>query len=173
MFTLEIVLAAILITSPPNEATAKSPWVDLIKPTLRVTCIDLQIVDPKDVTSFDLDDVRNANEKFRSYPLLEEVNRFPSKKQIAELLTLNRHYRGQLVLRLIVDAIHEEDIRAAIIETDQLYTIWDHLRDANCEYYYVSVRRSALRTARELVGDESFYLGYMPPAIPIRHLPRN
>jgi hypothetical protein len=44
------------------------------------------------------------------------------------------------------------------------------VRDARCDYYYVTVRRLALKRLRELVGDEAYYAGNLPPCVPIWRL---
>lgn len=45
--------------------------------------------------------------------------------------------------------------------------IWDALRDVQCDYYYVAVRRQALKDLRERIGSVAYYCGTMPPAVPV------
>jgi hypothetical protein len=54
----------------------------------------------------------------------------------------------------------------ALQETDRLYQVWDAVRDARCDYYYVTVRRQALKRLRELIGDEAYYSASFPPCVP-------
>ena len=60
-------------------------------------------------------------------------------------------------------------LRVALQETDRLYQVWDKVRDARCPYYYVTVRRQALKQLRELVGEDSYYSGNLPPCVPLWH----
>jgi hypothetical protein len=60
-------------------------------------------------------------------------------------------------------------VQSVLLETDRLYQVWDAVRDARCDYYYVNVRRQALERLRELVGDEAYYSGDLPPCVPLWH----
>ena len=40
-------------------------------------------------------------------------------------------------------------VRSAMKETDRLYHVWDAVRDSRCDYYYVTVRRQALKKLKE------------------------
>ena len=44
--------------------------------------------------------------------------------------------------------------------------MWDAVRDARCEFYYVTVRRQALKKLRDLVGEEAYLAGTLPPNVP-------
>ena len=57
-------------------------------------------------------------------------------------------------------------IGVAVAETDRLYRVWDAVRDARCEFYYVTVRRQALKRLKEMVGDEAFAEVDLPPHVP-------
>ena len=59
------------------------------------------------------------------------------------------------------------ELREMLQEVDRLYNIWDTVRDARCDYYYVTVRRQALKKLRETVGDDAYYSGALPPHVPI------
>jgi hypothetical protein len=58
-------------------------------------------------------------------------------------------------------------ITQAINETQQLYHVWDAVRDARCEFYYVTVRRQALLKLRGLIGENDYYEAKLPPYVPI------
>ena len=66
-----------------------------------------------------------------------------------------------------MELAHWWEVRAILQETDQLYQIWDTVRDARCEYYYVTVRRQALKRLREALGDEAYFSGRLPPHVPL------
>ncbi len=174
---LDIVLVAALLAGPKD---IDSSWIEVLRPTIITLAVNSELTDPRECTHLftqnpieDFAMLRSRNVEFVSYPQLWECNRFPQRDLITKLLSVNRLYRNDLTTRLTVDSIHEDVIRDAIVEIDQLYYVWDVLRDAQCDYYNITVRRQALESLRTLIGAESFYLGQMPLHIPVWHLPRN
>jgi hypothetical protein len=181
MFTCEIILAAALIASPKEcpLPTNQIAWLEATKPTLLTISVSAEILDPRERAYLftqdlvdDLTMLQTRNGDLAWAPLLGECDRFPPRKTINDFLALNRAYRADMTNRLVIDLVHAEEIRTAICETDQLYYVWDTLRDAQCEYYYVTVRRQSLQLLRELSGPSAFYAGQMPPTVPVWHLPR-
>jgi len=182
MFTCEVLLAAVLLTSPKEPATPvpSAGWLEALRPSLLTLAMDAEVVDPREKgfvlgndLAGDLAMLQGRYQEMVRAPLVGEGQRFPDRKLINEFLALNRAYRNQLTARLAIDLVYSEELRTAIAETDQLYQIWDTVRDARCEYYYVTVRRQALQLLRDLVGPEAFYSGQMPPHVPVWHFPRN
>ncbi len=178
MFTCEIVLAAALLAGP-KDVPVDASLIEALRPTILALAVSSEILDPRERAFLltqdpvgDLAMLQGRNEEFRSYPVLGECSRYPDRKLINDFLALNRTFRNDLNKRLEIDLVHMDVIRDAIVETDQLYQVWDTVRDAQCDYYYVTVRRQALKLLRDLVGDEAFYSGQMPPNIPVWHLPR-
>jgi hypothetical protein len=101
-------------------------------------------------------------------PKLIEANRFLyTHKQINEILTFNRAFRQTLVNRQNIEFDRATFYRKVIAETDELYNIWDALRDSKAEFYYITVRRNALFNLKNKLGDEAYYQGTMPPFVPI------
>ena len=50
--------------------------------------------------------------------------------------------------------------------------MWDAVRDARCEFYYVTVRRQSLQKLRDLIGKEAYAAGELPDYVPTwRFLP--
>ncbi len=189
MFTYECVLLVALFSCPrstplireskPQSQTVALAWV--CRPALLILCHDAEIIDRREQDHYLIlpgtccDDLAHLHFKYQemmALPILEECNRFPSRQIINDFLSANRAYRLDLLKRLEVDRVHMEDIRLAIWETDQLYQIWDALRDARCDYYYTTVRRQALQNLKEMIGVEAFYHGTLPPYIPSWHIPR-
>lgn len=178
MFTYEFVMAAALITAPADAIAPEDmrAWHGPLRASIVHVAIQAEILDlreePFHMTKEESfgDDVRllqSRFEEFQNTPLLDEIQRFPDRKLVSDFLAFNRAYRSDLRARLIIDLVHAEDLRHAIQETDQLHQIWDCLRDARCEYYYVTVRRQALGTLRHLIGDTAFYSAQMPPHVPV------
>ena len=69
--------------------------------------------------------------------------------------------------RQAVELVHWWEFREAVQEADRLYQVWDNVRDARCDYYYVTVRRHALQKLREAIGPEAYYAGCLPPHVPV------
>lgn len=181
MLTCELILAAALLTAP-LETTIPAEMagaIAAVRPALLAAAIDAEILDPREKNFMlaqdlvgDLALLQQRYHDMIDLPRIDECQRFPDRKLVNELLALNRAYRAHLVERLAIDLVHAGDIRDAICETDQLYQVWDAVRDAHCEHYYVTIRRQALGLLRTLVGAENFYRGRLPPPIPVWHLPR-
>jgi hypothetical protein len=93
--------------------------------------------------------------------------RFPDRGLINELLSFNRAYRQHLDSRQALDLTCWWELHEALQEADRLYQIWDTVRDARCDYYYVTVRRQALKKLREAVGPQAYYAGCLPPHVPV------
>jgi hypothetical protein len=181
MGTYEFVLAAALLTAPKELPlpTADAPWVEVARSSILALAIDGEILDPREKAFLltqdllgDLAMLQARHEDLAAAPMLGEAQRFADRKTINEFLAVNRSYRNELQARLAIDLVNMEELRTAIVETDQLYQVWDTVRDARCDYYYVTVRRQALSLLRELVGAEAFYSGQMPPNVPVWHFPR-
>ena len=68
--------------------------------------------------------------------------------------------------RQVMEADRADTIREAVRETDRLYAVWDAVRDSRCEFYYVTVRRQALKKLQEMVGPEAYAAGDLPPYVP-------
>jgi hypothetical protein len=100
-------------------------------------------------------------------PPLADSLRFPDRPVVNDLLTFNRAYRQHLDTCLTIETVHWWELREAIQEVDRLYQVWDAVRDARCDYYYVAVRRQALKRLREMIGEEAYYSGCLPPYVPI------
>ncbi len=182
MFAFECLMAVTLVTTPSGPAPAAAPAAPpgSLRTALQQLAVAWEILDPREVRYVlaraedfpgDLKLLRRRYRNLHGAPALSECQRFPDRSMVNELLTFNRTYRNFLTARQPVDLVHGEELRAALNETDQLYQIWDAVRDARCSYYYVTVRRQALKQLRELIGMEAFYRGQLPPHVPIWRFP--
>jgi hypothetical protein len=54
-------------------------------------------------------------------------------------------------------------VEVTVGETDRLYEIWNAARDAGTTYYYVTVRREALRKLRDLLGPDYYRMTFPSP----------
>lgn len=178
MFSYEYLLAVALLTVPPESpqpagVAASDPLVRL---ALQALAVQWEILDPREVRyilarpedfAADLNLLRRRYQDLVHAPSLQDCLRFPDRASVNDLLGFNRAYRQHVDVRQPVELAHWWGLRAALQETDQLYQIWDTVRDARCEYYYVTVRRQALKRLREMIGDEAYYSGNLPPCVPL------
>ncbi|MFO0927059.1 MAG: hypothetical protein U0736_08450 [Gemmataceae bacterium] len=110
--------------------------------------------------------LRKRYHELADAPPVSDAGRFPSRELACELLTFNRAYHRGLSVRR--DSFGERDaLCEALREADELYRLWDLVRDARSECYYVSVRRGALLALRQALGDVDYHRGVMPPHVPV------
>jgi hypothetical protein len=175
MFTIGI-LAFAMLTAPPS---APAPVIDAaawpaFRAALRDQAIRCEILDPReerlsrlDQLGTDLATLRKRHRDLRDAPPLSDALRFPNRHQVSEMLRFNRDYRRHLKERQIVDLDRGSLFRDALRETDELYHVWDLVREATCEIYYIPVRRQALKDLRALVGPAAYFAGDLPPHVPL------
>jgi hypothetical protein len=178
MLPVDYMLAVVLLTAAPGSAEPENQaalFQSLRLPLQRVA-IGWEILDPREVRYIlaraedfipDLNLLRRRHQELIHAPAVNECYRFPDRATINDLLAFNRAYRQQLDSRQPVDLVNSSELRQALQETEQLYQIWDNVRDARCDYYYVTVRRHALKRLRELAGEEAYYSGNLPPCVPL------
>jgi hypothetical protein len=182
MFTFKYVLAATLLTASPDcpELHDAAAAHRELGPALRAVAVDWEILDPRETGYVlarpldflaDLKLLQGRYQELVNAPRLEECNRLPERSLVKEFLAFNRAFASDLKNRLALDTVHEEELRAALAETEHLYRFWDNVRDARCDYYYITVRRRALQELRELIGAEAYYSGQLPPHVPVWRLP--
>lgn len=69
--------------------------------------------------------------------------------------------------RLVWEQDRADIFTAVIQETDTLYRAWDKIRDARCDFYYVSVRRRGLLDLRTMIGEKAYNENRLPEYVPI------
>lgn len=178
MHSFDYVLAVALLTSAPE---APDPHVSperfaVLRPTLQKLAVQWEVLDAREVRyvltraedfATDLKLLRRRCRDLADAPTLSDGLRFPERAVISDLLTFNRAYRQHIDSRQAVEVVHWWELREAVQEADRLYHVWDTVRDARCEYYYVTVRRQALKRLREMIGDEAYHAGQLPPHVPL------
>jgi hypothetical protein len=178
MFIHEILLASALLVQPPDTPEASPPpeLFHVVRLPMQLLAVEWEILDPREVRyvlskpedfSSDLNLLRRRYADLSDAPPAQDCCRFPERTAINEFLAFNRAYRQQLDMRQPGEPARWWDLRTALQEADHLYQIWDTVRDARCEYYYVTVRRQALKRLRELLGEEAYYSGRLPPYVPL------
>ena len=177
MCPLDYALAVALLTAAP-ETTVPSDLVGQVAgvvPTMHAVAVSWEIYDPREARDYEgrpqdfpnhLKMLRERQRDLRDAPPLHDCQRFPDRKLINDLLAFNRTYHQHLVNRQKLEVAYLRELRAAAEETERLYQIWDLVRDARTELYYVPVRREAMKKLRDLVGSEVYYGGCLPPHVP-------
>jgi hypothetical protein len=178
MFPVDYVLAVALLAAPPDatEAPGAAERFANLRPTLQSLAVHWEILDPREVRyvltrpedfASDLKLLRRRYHDLADAPPLHDCMRFPDRALISDLLSFNRAYRQHLDSKQSVELNYWWELREALQEADRLYQIWDTVRDARCDYYYVTVRRQALKKLKETVGEQAYYSGRLPPHVPL------
>lgn len=179
MFPYRYVLAFSMLTAPADPAPTSpgiAPTCPALRPTLQQLAVDWEILDPREVRyvlnrpeefNADLNLLRHREHDLADAPPLTDSERFPDRATINELLAFNRAYRQHIDVRQSMEPANWWALQKTLQETDCLYQLWDTVRDARCEYYYVSVRRQALKKLRGEVGSDAYYSGQLPPHVPL------
>jgi hypothetical protein len=177
MFSLSYLMALALLTTPPDAPEgAGLEGYAYLRPTVQALAVQWEVLDPREVRYIlarpedfvaDLTLLRRRFQDLANAPNLSDGLRFPDRATVNDFLAFNRAYRQHIDVRQPVELAHWWELRTALQETDQLYQIWDMVRDARCDYYYVTVRRQALKRLRELIGEEDYYAGRLPPVVPV------
>ena len=101
-------------------------------------------------------------------PPLSDRERFPPKEAAKQAMEFNRAYRLHLQSRQCLELHRWWDYQEAITETDYLFHAWDWLNAAQGgegrgeDYWRLSLSR-----LKELIGDEAYHAGIMPPNVPM------
>jgi hypothetical protein len=177
MLPLDYVLAVAMLTSPAGGADGEplAEHVCLAR-SLREVALHWEILDPREASylmtgpeGFE-GDVRVLQRRYQELadaPPAIDALRFPVRELVCELLTFNRAYHTHLLRRREAEGKGQQDLDDALTEADQLYHIYDLVRDARSDFYYVSVRRQALLALRQAIGWPDYASGLLPPHVPV------
>jgi hypothetical protein len=100
-------------------------------------------------------------------PPLADSRRLPSPVVIRQLLAFNGAHRQYLEARRWVRRHEWEELTEALCETDRLREIWQAAAEAASEEQIWICRRRALLRLQELIGEEAYYTGNLPPCVPL------
>ena len=167
MFPLNYALAAVLLSTPaePTDPCDAMDCLVTTRPALRSLSLYWEILDPREADRIltraedfpsDLKLLRHRYRDLADAPPLYDCMRFPQRTLIDNMLTFNRAYRQHLENRQALEPANAWELHEMRLEADQLYQIWDLARDTRCDYFYVAVRRQALKKLKELIGDQAF-----------------
>lgn len=173
----DLLLAAALLTAlpgAPEPTPAPEHWTE-IRDSVHKLAVDWEILDaretryilsrPDDFTA-DINLLRRRYQELNDAPRVADSFRFPDRSSVNDLVRFNRAFRKHLDQRHELETDRCEELRTVMKETDRLYQVWDAVRDARCEFYYVTVRRQALKKLKEMLGEESYETGTLPPNVP-------
>src|SRR5262249_54424539 len=178
MSSAAMLLAATLLTSPldaPEPLPHPDDWPAL-REALQTLAVESEILDPRETRHMfaphedfpeNLMEARKRYQELRDAPRLSDCNRFPDRGTVNDLLAFNRAYRRHLDARQPLEQDRSFELQTALKETDYLYGVWDCVRDARCDYYYVAVRRRALKKLRTTLGTDDYYSAKLPPFVPL------
>lgn len=169
---IHLFFALALLASPAEPSPSV---IQYARHELRLIAVATENIDAREVPQMfrvpaemttDLRLIKKRIHDLNDAPFLVDALRFNIDRDICgECLAFNRAYRIHLQ-RMIELYPQDERWQIAQREADQLYRIWDWLRDAKCEFYYCHVRRAALRDLRNAIGDVAFNAGVMPMHVP-------
>ena len=177
MTAADLLMAAMLLTAPvdtPEPVPPEERW-PVVRDAVHKTAVDWELMDPRETRyvlatredfTADLNLLRRRHADLAGAPKLADCRRLPDRRTVNDLIRFNRAYRKHLEQRQVWEPDRTDVLQAAILETDRLYKLWDALRDAQCDFYYVTVRREALKRYREAVGADAFLGGAAPPFVP-------
>jgi hypothetical protein len=177
MSAVDLFLAATLLAAPagtPEHVPSEERW-PVVRDAIHKTAIEWELMDPREAPYIlaarddftgDLNLLRKRYADLHDAPRVAESQRLPDRHTISELIKFNRAYRKYLERRLAWEPDRADRIHEAIREIDLLHGQWDAIRDARCDFYYVTVRRAALMRLRDTIGDDAFAAGTMPPYVP-------
>ena len=145
-----------------------------VRDALISQAVEWEILDPREnrlrryeELAGDLELLRVRRRELAGAPHLADCQRLPPRAAVEEMLSFNRAYRRSLERRAELEFDRAGDLREAIRETDRLYRIWEAVRDAQCDVYFVSVRRAALLRLQQLLGPPAYLAQQLPPHVPI------
>jgi hypothetical protein len=173
----DLVLAAALLSAPvgtPEQVPSEAEWPG-VRDSIHKLAVEWEIMDERETRyvmasredfEADLNLLRKRNAELADAPKLAECRRLPDRNTINEFIKFNRAFRKHLEECAMWELDRADLYNTAIQETDRLYRQWDAVRDAQCDFYYVTVRRAALKKLRDGVGEEAFATGRMPPYVP-------
>lgn len=174
----DLVLAAALLSAPagtPERTPAAERW-EPVRAALHKTAVAWEIMDPRETRYLmaarddfepDLNLLRQRFADLADAPKIVECRRLPDRHTVNELIRFNREFRTHLEQREAWESDRADLFHQAMRETDQFYRQWDAVRDAQCDFYYVTVRRTALKKLRDALGADAFATGALPSYVPV------
>lgn len=173
----DLILAVTLLSAPvgvPEEVPSPDRW-PAVQGAIHKIAIEWEILDPREtgyvmakVEDYqgDLDFLRQRRIDFADAPKLMDAGRLPERRLMDDYIQFNRAFRKHLDVRLLWEADRADIIGEAVRETDRLCRLWDAMREAKCDFHYVTYRREALKKLKNGLGEDVYLSGELPPYVP-------
>lgn len=173
----ELIIAAMLLTIPPGIPAACPSEADFpgLRDAVHQVAVQWEILDeretryvltrPEDFCT-DLNMLRRRYRDLEDAPKVADSLRFPGRQFVNEQVKFNRVFRRHIDERRQLEVDRADSLRNVVMETDRLYQVWDSVRDARCDFYYVTVRRQALKKLRDLIGEDAYLDADLPANVP-------
>lgn len=167
-----------LLSAPvgtPEQTPPTERW-EIVRAALHETAIEWEILDPRETRYVlaqaedfqpDLDLLRKRRIELADAPKIYDANRLPDRRLMNEFIQFNRAYRAHLETRMLWEADRADRIGEVLRETDRLYRLWDAMREAKCEFHYITYRRQALKKFKDSMSEESYLSGELPAYVPM------
>jgi hypothetical protein len=175
MVPLDFVLALAVLLAPADAAGAPAPSEHAgLWRTVQAVALALEVLDPREMRGVlarpqdfeaDLALIRKRHRELGDAPPVCDAWRFPARELAVNMLAVNRERHRELTLKRQAIGPHPA-LDGALAECERLYRVWDAVRDARSEFYYVGVRRQALALLRQTLGDPAYHSAHLPPAAP-------
>ena len=177
MFKAEFTMAFMLLTAPPGvpETAPDAVKWPAVQSALQQLAVEWEILDPRETRyilakpeefGIDVNLLRRRFQELKDVPRLADAERLPDRHVAGDLIQFNRAFRKTLDTRRTLETDRADEWLEVIRETDKLYQVWDAVRDARCDFYYVTVRRHAMRKLKDALGDEAWDTARLPPSVP-------
>ena len=173
----DLILAIMLLSAPvgtPEQVPPPDRWL-VVQGAIQQVAMDWEILDVRETRYVlaksedfqdDIDFLRKRRVDLAEAPKVNESDRLPPRQAVNDNIRFNRAYRKNLENRLIWEPDRAGVIGDAIDETERLYKMWDAIRDAKCDYHYITVRRLALKKLKEMLGPDAYSTGELPLFVP-------
>lgn len=167
-----------LIIMPPGSPitpVSREVWI-VRRKAIMIQAINLGLMDELEAywefrlqQSFpeDVDKVRRLWQDCKNLPPISDAYRFPDPDSAWEAMSFNSRYRQHVKGMAALSSHTRDSWQNVEREALYLYKIWDTTRDATNNIFTVARRRRLLQQLREMIGDEAYRAGMMPPSVPI------
>ncbi len=169
MWDYLIVLYVLSPIEPPVASQAQPEMWQALKDV----SLTMEIVGPHENWASDfrseLRYVRHYARTLQTAPPLADSDWLPPAWLAAEYCRFNEQYQCNLQNQQMLCGHRAEQYGDALRETRQLHAVWDSVRRATSSNQAWAYRRRSLQQLRETLGDEAYYGGQLPPAVPVWH----
>jgi len=163
-------LVLVLILSPV-ELPAPHRAPEAYWQALKQIALDLELTGPRCPWINDFEsEVRWVRKNWREAldcPPLADGQRLPPPGLIRQLLGFNSAYRQFLEARREVRRLDWDELTEVLSETDRLREVWQAAADATSPDHIWVCRRRALKRLKDLIGEEPYDAGSLPPCVPL------